>query len=126
MFNLELETRGPMFDEARIRAVMQRTITVGEKTIADEGVQIIRRRLDGVLKHPTGHYRSNIRVVTLGSMHDITDNEVIYGGWLENGWSATVFRGYATFRKSLPEIQRLAVEVMDHRILPDTVRRLGG
>lgn len=126
MYTMQVETQGPMFDEARIRAVMERTITVGEKTIADHGVQIIRRRLDGVLKHPTGYYRSHVRPVAWGDLHEITDSGVIYGGWLERGWSMTVFRGYATFRKSLPEIQALAVQVMRRDILPDTIRGLGG
>lgn len=126
MYTMEVETKGPMFDEARIRAVMERTITVGEKTIADHGVQIIRERLNNVLKVQTPYYRLQVKAVTWGSMHEVTDSGVIYGGWLERGWSQTVFRGYATFRKSLPEIQALAVEVMRRDILPDTIRGLGG
>jgi hypothetical protein len=126
MYDMSVTTSGPMFDEARIAAVMRRTIATGEKTIADEGVKIIRRNLDKVLKHPTGYYRSQVRATAFGSLYEITDFDVIYGGWLERGWTETRFRGYATFRRSLQQIQAVSVEVMERRVLPVTVRELGG
>jgi hypothetical protein len=126
MYRLGVETSGPLFDEARVRAVTQRTIVASEQVLAAEGVKLVRRRLDTVLKHPTGYYRSRIRYESFGSFYKVNDSNVIYGNWLERGWSQTRFRGYATFRKTLQELQSVSVEVLERSTIPRMVRELSG
>lgn len=59
----------------------------------------------------TGHYRRSVNGRMLGSLHgEIHDSNVVYGPWLE-GVSArnqsTRFKGYAAFRRSRQQVERL-------------------
>lgn len=70
--------------------------------LSDKSVTDIQARLDMVLVNPSGYYRSQISAVqvTEGS-YSVTDNDVVYGPWLEGIGSrneTSAFKGYQTFQ----------------------------
>lgn len=100
---------GPLFD-GRAAAAVTALCRDAEQRIGDHGVNEVRRALDGVLQHPTGHYRSRIQTSNSSPVR-ISDGGVIYGPWLEGVGSrnrSTRFKGYATFRRTTGAIDRAA------------------
>jgi hypothetical protein len=113
--SFKVNTHGPLFNGAANRAV---TAFLGEakQEVADEGVNVVHQRLDMVLQNPTGHYESQI--TTEQHMNDIhvTDQQMVYGPWLEGTGSrnkTTRFKGYATFRKTTQDLQRRLKEIVN-------------
>lgn len=86
-----------------------------ERAVAQQGVNMVQRRLGSVLKRPTGHYRS--KVVTQRRADDwaVTDSNVRYGPWLESGRSrrSTRFRGYHTFQMVGQQLQGRAGNIAE-------------
>jgi hypothetical protein len=86
-----------------------------EYQVAREGERMVQARLRQVLRHPTGYYQSRISVDRAGSGYKIHDGGVIYGPWLEGTGSrnfpVTRFRGYATFRRTKPLLDRKAPQI---------------
>lgn len=118
------KTRGPVFDGS-FASEMRRCIDDIEQEVGDESVDRIRARLDTVLKHPTGYYRSRIRATPRGHTVVVDDSNVVYGPWLETGRSnrVTRFRGYHTFRLVNEEMRRKAPELAS-RIVTKYVGRM--
>jgi hypothetical protein len=103
---VQITTSGPIFDGTADR-VIGVFLEVASQSVAKEGVNRIQARLGQVLKHPTGHYRSQITTDTRESNSIITDSGVVYGPWLEGVGSrnqSTKFKGYSTFRKVCQEL----------------------
>lgn len=101
---------------------MRAYATHTEREVADEGAKLIRNRLNTVLRHQTGFYRSHIQ----GEGDRITDNGVVYGPWLEGVGSrnrTTRFKGYFTFRRTTQAIEARSGEIAEH-ILPPYLGRL--
>lgn len=102
---------GPLFDGRAQRAANEYCDQLRYR-VATEAEDMVRARLQTVLKHPTGYYESRIRVERTGDTYQVTDGGVVYGPWLEGTGSrnapVTRFRGYATFRRVKAMIDRRA------------------
>lgn len=99
--NIKIEQKGEIFNAAKVKAQAARTVVQINDALAQEGVTRIKARLGQVLQHPTGYYESQIEVDRRQSYRGLTDNKVVYGGWLEgvdSRNSTTRFKGYHTFR----------------------------
>lgn len=97
--SFDTKTSGPLFD-GRIHRAMDGINEEITNEVAVESQDQVRLRLDTVLQHPTGHYRSRI-AVSRGNPAEVDDSGVIYGPWLEGTGSrnkSTRFKGYRTFR----------------------------
>lgn len=107
--NVTVKQKGQIFNAASSKAAATRMVTQINETLAQEGVNRIKARLGHVLQHPTGYYRSRIRVDKRSTYRGITDGGVIYGGWLEGVSSrnrTTRFKGYHTFREVTQQLSK--------------------
>lgn len=99
--NMDVTQKGTLFNlGARTSAVNRAVVQINDK-LAQEAVNRIHQRLGMVLKHPTGFYQSQIMIDRRETYRGVTDNNVVYGGWLEGVSSrnrTTRFKGYHTFR----------------------------
>lgn len=106
---------GPVFD-GRALATCEVMCEAFEREIGRQGVQMIQQALDGVLQHPSGFYRSQIRVDTSERDTVINDNDVVYGPWLEGvgsrNYPITKFEGYHTFEKTYPKLEKKAAAIV--------------
>jgi hypothetical protein len=124
--SVRVTSKGPLFDgraQAQVRAFQD----AAEQELAKQALAIVRARLAGAMKRPTGHYLSMVQI-TDTQVDDlaVTDNAVVYGPWLEGVSSrnrSTRFRGYAAFRRAQQEIQARAGEIGE-RVLPPYLRRM--
>lgn len=90
--------------------------------VALHGEELVTRRLNQVLKTQTPYYRTRITVRRAHGGYEVTDQGVIYGRWLEGtgsrNYPVTRFRGYATFRRVKPlvdrDANRIAIQLL-HR-----------
>lgn len=99
--NVTVTQKGTLFNAAASQAAAQRAVIQVNEALAQEGVNRVKVRLRTVLKNPTGHYERNIIVERRTIYRGFSDNNVIYGGWLEGTSSlnrASRFKGYRTFR----------------------------
>lgn len=113
-FNMNVTQRGALFEAGRTKAAAQRMTIAINDAIAQEGVSRIKRRLGQVLQHPTGFYESNIQVERRAVYRGVSDNGVVYGGWLEGvdpRNRTTRFKGYRTFRLIKQELQQDAANL---------------
>lgn len=119
MLDLKYNAKGSIVDGRLMRQLDTAADDI-ETEVGEYAVDQIRRRLDRVLRNPTGFYRSRVQVETLGDRLRVTDSGVIYGPWLE-GVSrrnqSTRFKGYKTFRLVAQDVRREAA-----RIAADVVR----
>ncbi|MFC4609725.1 hypothetical protein ACFO9E_18170 [Streptomyces maoxianensis] len=122
---------GPWFDGRAERAI-EDFAREAEETIGNEGEKMLVARFGQVLKHPTGHYVSQLRVEQSKTMAEITDGGVIYGPWLESGPRGQNdprkkyhpnFHGYFSFRTVRQGLQRRASRIATG-ILPGFLRRM--
>jgi len=105
--NVKTHLQGPIFNASHTKAAGKRMIVNINEAVAQEGVDMVRARLDTVLQHPTGYYRSRIAVLSRAVFRGIWDQNVVYGGWLEGVSSrnrTTRFKGYRTFRRVKQEL----------------------
>lgn len=112
--NVKVQQRGLIFNAAASKAAARRAVIEVNEAIAQEGVDRVQRRLDQVLVHPTGYYRSRVTVERREIYRGVSDSNVIYGGWLEGVSSrnrTTRFKGYRTFRTVKQELDRDSVQI---------------
>lgn len=112
--NMKVDQRGPIFNAAVSRAAANRMIVNINDAIAEEGVQRVKAHLHAVLKNPTGYYESQITVDRRVIYRGVTDNNVVYGGWLEGNSSrnkTTRFKGYHTFRIVKQTLDKDSVQI---------------
>jgi hypothetical protein len=105
--NVKAHHKGPIFNASATKAAGNRMVININEAIAQEGVNMVRARLDTVLQHPTGYYRSRIAIERRQTYRGIWDQNVIYGGWLEGVTSrnrTSRFKGYRTFRRVKQEL----------------------
>lgn len=119
-------TSGPLFsgEAARVLDRMTEEIAAEVGKVAEQDVH---HRLGQVLRHPTGKYQRRVRVQVQGTRAVVDDQRSVYGPWLEgtgsrNGHSR--FKGYATFRKTLQQVQSKSGAIAQ-QIVARTVGRLG-
>lgn len=97
-----------------------------ERAIAERGANAVHQHLGNVMRHPTGHYLSQVRAVQDGPGWSVTDDNVIYGPWLEGTGSrnspVTRFPGYRAFRRATQLMNREAQRIAD-RIVDRWIRR---
>lgn len=112
---IEVENRGGIFENPK--RIVDNGVEDAMLTLGEAGQRIIRQRLDNVLVNPTGHYRSRIDYVVMNKdILEVHDSNVIYGPWLEGVGSRNAssrFKGYATFRKSMQDIEQRASEILE-------------
>jgi hypothetical protein len=107
--NMDIKQKGQIFNASASKAQAARMVIEVNEGLAKEGVARIRAYLWRRYKHPTGYYNSNIVVSTRQTYRGITDNKVVYGGWLEGVSSrnkTTRFKGYRAFRTIKEELNR--------------------
>lgn len=118
MITVTVTVHGRLFTGAAAGEI-RRGLDDAVRDVADRGMVEVRRRLGGVLRHPTGRYSSSIRVERAHTDRAITDGGIVYGPWLE-GVSrrnqTTRFKGYQTFRRTTGQLQRDAVPIADRHI----------
>jgi hypothetical protein len=106
--------RGPLFTGKTAAALHTYADQVSYK-IATYAEDQIRGRLDVVLQHPTGYYRSRVTVHRAATGYKVDDGGVVYGPWLEGigsrNYPVTVFRGYSTFRRTKALVDRRAPQI---------------
>lgn len=97
---MDVNVRGPLW-EGRAPAIIQAACKQGQDGVAQVANDQVHRRLEGVLKHPTGYYESRVVTDMAKTESRVTDHGVVYGPWLEGTGSrnkSTRFKGYFTFR----------------------------
>lgn len=122
MADIRIEAHGPLFVPGLPEAAVRAGVREAEEDLAEKGAEMVRVNLDGVLKHPTGHYRSSVRA----EGDRVTDNGVVYGPWLEGVGSrnrTTRFKGYFTFRRTTQELEARAGQIAEAALEPH-LRRL--
>jgi hypothetical protein len=111
---------GPFRDGRFQRAASQYSDAV-QYAVAEHGEKLVVTRLNQVLKKQTPYYRTRITVKRGRGGYMVTDQGVIYGPWLEGTGSrnapVTRFRGYATFRRVKPivdrDANRIAIQLLN-------------
>ncbi len=106
---MDLAQKGKIFSQAATQAEAKRMVITINDAIAQATRQEILARLGRVLQNPTGYYESQITVDRRQIYRGVTDNNVVYGGWLEGVSSrnrTTRFKGYHTFRLARQTIDR--------------------
>lgn len=105
--DLGLHRKGPIFTNPTARVA--RFLIEAKEDVGNETVRLIKQRLGAVLRNPTGYYESQIQNDRKSNDFFVTDNNVVYGSWLEGTSSrnkTTRFKGYRTFRLTKQEIER--------------------
>lgn len=118
--SVEFTQRGPFFDKNLVK-LSQEFADQASKLVAEHAVNMVTSRLDQVLQHPTGYYRSHIKTDRMSDGWRMSDSNVIYGPWLEGVGSrnaTTQFKGYSTFRRVFQEISG----IVDRTIEPARVK----
>lgn len=90
-------------------------------TATREATEAVEGALQGILRtvlvNPTGYYQRNIAIQRRQDyMHVVTDEGVVYGGWLEGTSSrnrSSRFKGYSAFRRATQQGERDAVAEFD-------------
>lgn len=121
-----VKTSGPLFsgEAGRVLDRMAEDIAREVGKVAEQDVQA---RLKTVLQRPTGKYQRRIRAaVESGGRVVVDDQRAIYGPWLEGTGSrnrTTRFKGYATFRKTLQQVEGKAGRIAQ-QVVARTLGRL--
>lgn len=122
-----VELKGPFFSPAA-DAIAEEEIESARHRTSEQAEARVRAMLGTVLRNPTGYYESRITTdLAQGDTDLVTDNNVVYGPWLEGVSSrnaTTRFKGYATFRTVAQTMQgrgNAAAQEAAERI----VRRIG-
>lgn len=126
--NIRPSYGGNLFSGAARDRIMREYENDVELAGAQRAEQLIGERLERVLREPTGYYQSQIGVRRDSGDYSVTDNNVIYGPWLEGESErnrTTRFKGYATFRH-VGQIMDRQLQRIGARILDRYARRLEG
>lgn len=103
MFVLDMDgsVRGPLTD-GRALAAHDEYVQDVSRVVAKRGVRLVVSLLKSSIKNPTPRYWNTIHEEPLGSGWEVTDNNAVYGPWLEGTGSRNRarpgFPGYASFR----------------------------
>lgn len=121
-FQIRLNTTrtGPFRDGRFQRAATQYSDAL-QYAVAEHGEKLVVTRLNQVLKTQTPYYRTRITVQGARGGYMVTDQGVIYGPWLEGtgsrNYPVTRFRGYSTFRRTKPivdrDANRIAIQLLN-------------
>lgn len=107
--SVNMNRSGPIRDGRFQRAASNYSNDL-QYAVALHGEELVQQRLRQVLKNPTGYFQSRITVERSRGGYVVTDGGVIYGHWLEGtgsrNYPVTRFRGYSTFRRVKPLVDR--------------------
>ena len=113
---VEITVKGPLLDGTAPQ-IVEAGIEEALRAVAEDGENAVQQRLQSVLRHETGKYRSKIKTDRVSEERwDITDQGYYYGPWLEGTGSrneTTRFKGYGTFRRITQELQERAPAIAD-------------
>lgn len=114
------DVKGPLTDGRALRAHDEYVQDVS-RVVAKQGERIVVSLLKGSIKNPTPRYWYSIHIEpTGGSAWDVTDNNAVYGPWLEGVGSRNRgrpgFPGYASFRRASQMLDRQAWYVADRHL----------
>jgi hypothetical protein len=116
--SLTFTRTGPLF--ADFAGEMTKVAEAITDELGDKGTELVLARLPEVLQNPTGYYQSQITNQRTTTGQVVTDQNVIYGPWLEGVGSrnapVTSFAGYFTFRQVTQELGRLAPEIAERHL----------
>jgi hypothetical protein len=121
-----VRTSGPLFSGEAGRVLDRMTEEIAAE-IAKVAEQDVHHRLGQVLRHPTGKYQRRVRVQVQGTRAVVDDQRSVYGPWLEGTGRRnrhSRFKGYATFRKTLQQVQGKSVGIAQ-QVVSRTLGRLG-
>lgn len=124
--SVEVESSGPVFD-GRAERITEDIARLSADRVATTGVGLVRDALGPRLKHPTGRYMASIHALT-GSWHEVTDDNQVYGPWLEGVGSrnrTTRFKGYNHWRRAAQQLDREAAEITE-TVVSGQIHRLEG
>ena len=106
LLDVSTSRSGPIFD-GRAQRLANAYVDRLERELAEDGLNILKREMRAVFKHPTGYYESRCVVV---DGHKIWDSRVVYGPWLAGVGSrnapVTRFKGYDHWIKTRHELNR--------------------
>lgn len=112
---VRVKTSGPLFD-GRADAAAADATKDAARGVAVLGASMVRTNLNHVLRTQTPYYRLQVEAQPNPPGWKITDQGVIYGPWLEGTGSrnrTTRFKGYATFRRTVQQINARAQAIGD-------------
>ena len=108
---------GPLFDGRAGRTLNAMRDEIGRR-VATLGASMIRSELARVLKIETPYYRLQNEARKSAGDWRIWDSNVVYGNWLEGTGSRnfpkTRFKGYFTYRRTFPLIERRAQIIAEY------------
>lgn len=123
-----MELNGPLFDGQAAIAVRDYCEDV-ELQVADEGVGMVKSRLNQVLRTQTPYYATKIEQMPFQGHRKVTGESVIYHWWLEGkgsrNYPVTRFKGYHTFEITAGTL-RSAAGALAESVLRPFLRRMGG
>lgn len=76
-----------------------------------------------VFKKPTGNYKAHIIVEKEADKHTLTDQNIIYGPWLERGGRGG-FQGYHLWKECYKHLERVGPKILEKE-QKDLIRELG-
>lgn len=118
---------GPVFRPAEVRAWSTAVTRQVETAVAEYALWRVKAYNAHDFKHPTGRYRSHLRVVRRGAI-EVNDSGSVYGPWLEGTGSRNArsrFKGYWHWRRTAQDVERQASRI-GNAVVAQAVRRLGG
>ncbi len=125
---MSFEMHGPLFDGTAAALSRQMTDEVEQEIALAAGVRVIDE-LNRVMKHPTGHYVSQIDVEPYAGGYRVWDQGVVYGPWLAGRGSRNRprpgFPGYRHWRRTSEYVRARAPEIT-RRVVNRWLPRLGG
>jgi glucan biosynthesis protein len=126
-FNVSIHKSGPVFDGRAARAGRDYAEAL-EEDLADQVVTELHKEFDIHFKHPTGYYKSQVKVRNGSGEKEIHDGGVVYGPWLEGvgsrNFPTTRFRGYASFRRVFQRVDRRAKRYAERLLQARYLRRM--
>lgn len=126
---IDVDLSGPLFATGQAQAAIRAFLDETKAEVARVGVNEVEAHLGSVLKHPTGHYQSQVITNLAGRFNDrVIYDRVVYGPWLEGTSSrnkTTRFRGYRTFRKVRLMLRKQMIPIAQGN-LDRCIQRLGG
>lgn len=126
-FSARTNFSGNLFTGNGADRIMAQYEDAVERAGAERAEQLIQSHLGTVLRNPTGFYQSQIGVRRSNGDWAVTDNNVVYGPWLEGTGSrnapVTSFRGYRTFRHVAQMMDR-QIQRIGERLLQRFVSNL--
>jgi hypothetical protein len=116
---------GPLFDGRADKAADDLADEL-EKEVGRRTYALVQANLRATLRNPTGRYQSRVQVRQFGDAVRVSDQDIIYGSWLEGTGSrndTTRFKGYSNWRRTKNQIES-EVGSISRKILPTYLRRM--